>query len=128
MKRINLYPVGTWVAWTLAVPLAGLVLGIAVVSMTDVGDFPFDNPDLWWLGGAVPLASLLCLYGYQRRRRALRRFASDDLNPLLAARVRPARQALKSGLQPHLAGECRARAVAHSTVHRTRRSCDRDSG
>lgn len=98
MKRIDLYPVGTWVAWTIAVPLAALALGIAVVSTTGVGDLPFDNPQLWWLGGAVPLASLLFLYGYERRRRALRRFASDDLNPLLAARVRPARQALKSGL------------------------------
>lgn len=98
MKRINLYPVGTWVAWTLVIPLVGLVLGIAVVSMTDIADLPFDNPELWWLGGAVPLASLLFLYGYERRRRALRRFASEELSPLLAARVRPARQALKSGL------------------------------
>ncbi len=98
MKRIDLYPVGTWVAWTIAIPLAAMALGIAVISLTDVGNLPFDNPHLWWLGGAVPLASLLFLYGYERRRRALRRFVSDELNPLLAARVRPARQALKSGL------------------------------
>jgi len=96
MKHTTNYPTSTWIAWTLAVPLTGLAAGIAVLSTPSVGDLPFDNPHLWWLGGAVPLASLLFLYGFQRRRRALSRFASEDMNVLLAARVSPWRQAFRA--------------------------------
>ncbi len=98
MSRRALYPTSTWVLWVLVVPLAVMVLGVALVAMTEIGQLPFDNGALWWIGGAVPLASLFFLYGVLRRRRAVARFASVELAPLLATRVRPGRQAFRAGL------------------------------
>ncbi|UCE61197.1 MAG: VWA domain-containing protein [Phycisphaerales bacterium] len=98
MSRRPLHPVSTWVLWVLGLPLALLCLGIVLVVTTEVGELPFDNPELWWLSGAVPLASLFFLYGLMRRRSALRRFASETVAPLLAVRMSPTRQAIRAGL------------------------------
>ena len=98
MSRRKLYPLSTWVLWVLLLPLATLAMGIMLVGATDIGDLPFDNPGLWWTAGAVPLAGILFLYGLARRRGALPRFASDQLAPLLAARVSPTRQAVRAAL------------------------------
>ncbi len=87
-----------WLVWVLVLPLALGVLGAAVFALTDVGDVPVDNPHLWWLLGAVPLAGLLWLYALTRRRRAMHRFASATLAPLLASRVTPSRPAVRAGL------------------------------
>ncbi len=98
MNPRPLYPLTTHASWALALPLALIVLGVVLVAMTDAGELLFDNPHLWWLGGGVPVAGLLVLYGVVRRRRALERFASVELAPLLALRISPLRQALRAGL------------------------------
>ncbi len=98
MSRRVLYPLSTWITWALLLPLALMALGFAVVATTDVHTLLFDNPHLWWLGGAGPLAGLLALYGVARRRRALERFTSAELAPLLAGRISPSRQALRTSL------------------------------
>ncbi|MBI4718950.1 MAG: VWA domain-containing protein [Planctomycetes bacterium] len=98
MNRASVHPLGPWVAWVLVIPLALMGAGITLVAATEVGDLPFDNPDLWWAGAVVPLAGGALLYGLVRRRRALQRFASEELAPLLALRVNPGRQAIRSGL------------------------------
>lgn len=98
MKRTGLYPFWTWVFWALGLPLLLMALAIVVVASTDLGNVPFDHPGLWWLGGAVPLGSLLVLFGVYRRARALRRFSQTELAELLAARVSPGRQAVRAGL------------------------------
>ena len=97
MSLQTLYPAWMWVLWVLIVPLVILAGGIALLA-TDIGDLPFDNPELWWLGAAVPLAGLIYLYGMTRRRRSIRRFTSSQLAPLLAARMSPGRQAFRAGL------------------------------
>jgi len=98
MTQRQVYPLSTWVIWTLGLPGALLALGVALAAATDIGDLPFDNPGLWWLGGAGPVAGLMFLYGLARRRRALRRFTSDRLAALLASSVSPHRQALRASL------------------------------
>lgn len=98
MSRTILYPIGTWILWTLALPLAVLTVGMVVVARTDVGDLPFDNSHLWWLGAAVPLAGLLSIYGTLRRRRAVSRFAAEEIVPLLTRRVSSVRPAIRAGL------------------------------
>jgi len=98
MKRTTLYPLSTWVTAALALPLALMVLGSIAAAMTSAETLAFDNQHLWWLGAAVPIAGLICVYGAHRKRRALNRFTSEPLAPLLAARVSPGRQALRAGL------------------------------
>ena len=98
MKPRPLYPWATWLIWTVALPLAALAGGAAVVATTDAQDLLFDRPSLWWLGALGPLAGGVFLYGLMRRRRALDRFASAKLAPLLARRVSPGRQSLRAGL------------------------------
>jgi Ca-activated chloride channel family protein len=98
MTHRTLHPLSTWVVWTLAIPLATVAVMVTLAVTTELGELPFDNPHLWWLFGAVPLAGLLFLYARLRRQRALRRFASAEMGTLLAARVHPARQACKAGL------------------------------
>lgn len=98
MKSPSLYPLSTWVVWTLGVPLAIVALMVTVAVTTKLGDLPFDNPQLWWLFAAVPVTGLFFLYARLRRSRALSRFASPELAPLLAARVSPSRQAFKAAL------------------------------
>ena len=82
----------------LVLPLAFLAVGVALVGLADIGSLPFDNPELWWLLGVAPMAGLLFLYGRARRRRALHRFTSVALAPILAAGISPARQAMRAGL------------------------------
>ena len=98
MTRRVLYPLSTWIAWALLLPLVLMTLGFVVVATTDAHTLLLDNPHLWWLGGAGPLAGLLVLYGVARRRGALERFTSAELAPLLAARTSPSRQALRASL------------------------------
>lgn len=98
MKRRQLYPLWTWVWWALALPVLLLVCAIVLVATTDLGNIPFDRPDLWWLGGAVPFASAVILWSVRRRARALARFSPPELAELLAARVSPGRQAFRAGL------------------------------
>ncbi len=98
MRQPVLYPIPVWVVWVLAVPLVCLTAGIALVATTDIGDLPFDNAYLWWLGALVPVASLLFLYGVWRRRRAMAAFASEELTTVLAVRVNPGRAAIRAGL------------------------------
>ncbi len=98
MRPRLLYPLAVWVMWVLGVPLTLMVAGAAVVALSDAKTMVFDRPNLWWLGGVVPLAGLLTLYGFLRRRQAMFRFASESVAPLLATSVSPSRQALKAGL------------------------------
>lgn len=98
MNRRVLYPLTLWSTWTLIVPFGVMVLAALVVSTSDAKTLVFDNPQLWWLGAVVPLIGLVWLYGVGRRRRALNRFASAQLAPLLASTVSPTRQAVRAGL------------------------------
>lgn len=98
MKTEPLYSLSTWVLWTLGVPLGAVAVMVTLAATTELGDLPFDNPHLWWLFGAVPVAGLLYLYARLRRRQAMQRFASPELGPLLAARFHPVRQAFKAGM------------------------------
>lgn len=95
MSRRTLYPLSTWLVWVLGLPLLLIAVGFLVVAGTKADSLLFDNPRLWWLGGAGPVAGLIILYGVIRRRRALDRFASPQLAPLLAQRISPLRQALR---------------------------------
>jgi len=97
MRRL-LYPMSTWVVWVLVVPVVVVLLGAALILLTEVGSLPFDHLDLWWLAAAVPLAGAIFLYGVARRRRALDDLVSSRLAPLLASRVSPVRQALRATL------------------------------
>jgi Ca-activated chloride channel family protein len=78
--------------------LALIVVGFVVVATTEAHTLLFDSPHLWWLGAAGPVGGLVVLYGVTRRRRALERFASAELAPLLTARLSPARQAFRAGV------------------------------
>ncbi|MFQ5590006.1 MAG: VWA domain-containing protein [Phycisphaerae bacterium] len=98
MNRTLLYPLSTWLLWVIVIPLTVVGLGVLLVITTDIGDLPLDNPDLWWIVGAVPLAGLVYLYGVSCRRRAFEKFASGRLAPLLAVRVSPTRQAIRAAL------------------------------
>ncbi len=98
MNPRPLYPWSTWLIWTLAVPVAAGLLGIVAVGTSRADELLFDHPHLWWLGLAVPLASIMFIYGVFRRQRALTRFASPALAPLLAERVSPVRQAVRAGM------------------------------
>jgi len=98
MNRRANYPLGTWVLLVIGVPVALMVIGIALAAATFIGDLPYDNADLWWIGGVVPLAGLMALYGVTRRRRALLRFTSASLAPLLTAGLSPTKQAIRAGL------------------------------
>jgi Ca-activated chloride channel family protein len=98
MNRRALYPLSTWLLWVVALPLALIAIGFATVVTSDAESLLFDGANLWWLGGAGPAAGLIILYGVLRRRRALQRFASAELAPLLARRISPLRQAVRAGL------------------------------
>ena len=98
MTHRTLYPIPTWIAWVLVGPLLLVGLGLAVVALSNDETLLFDNPRLWWLGCLVPLAGLVVLLGVTRRRRAMERFASAQLAPLLTARISPARQAMRAAL------------------------------
>lgn len=98
MNRPALHPLSVWVFWTLVTPLSLMAASVAVIASINIGQLPFDNGRLWWLGAVVPLAGVICLYGVYRRRAALSRFASPSIASLLAARVSPLRQALRAGL------------------------------
>ncbi len=98
MKLRAVHPIWPMVSWALIVPMLMLVVCIFLVVATDIGSLPFDNGQLWWLGAGVPLASGCWMYGYLRKRRALERFVSAELAPLLAQRVSPSRQAIRAGL------------------------------
>ncbi len=97
MKQEQLHPYTPWIWWVLVLPGLALVVGVASVALTNLGDMPFDNGDLWWVGGAIPLTSLAFLYATARRKRALRRFAKDQLAVLLATRTSPSRMAIRAG-------------------------------
>ena len=98
MSRGSLYSLSTWSWWVLAMPLALIAVGVAVVASTDAATIPFDNPHLWWLLGFVPLTGLLYVYGTTRKRRALHRFTSVELAPLLCPSVSSGRRAIRAGL------------------------------
>ena len=98
MTRRELYPIWTWLVWTIVLPLVLIAAGFALFATTDAETVYLDGGDWWWLGAAGPAAGLLCLYGATRRRRAMARFTSAELAPLLAARISPARQSLRAGL------------------------------
>jgi Ca-activated chloride channel family protein len=98
MSNRNLYPFSVWLAWVLIIPLVVVALGFVIVASTSAETLLFDNAQLWWLVSAAPVAALIALYGVVRRRRALNRFASAELAPLLAHRVSPSRQAIRCGL------------------------------
>ncbi len=98
MTLRTLYPWLPWTAWVLGIPVGLLLLGAGLVTLTEIGNIPFDHPRLVWLTAAVPLAGVIFLYGVHRRRRALSQFTSPVLAPLLALRVSPYRQAFRAGL------------------------------
>lgn len=98
MNRPPLYPTSPWLVWTILVPLGAIALMVTLAVTTKLGSLPFDHPQLWWLFSAAPAGGLLLLYGMWRRRRAVRRFASAELAPLLTARMSAGRQAFRGGL------------------------------
>lgn len=98
MKRPVLHPMSTWVMLVLVVPLAMVLAGLLLLATTDVGELPFDNLSLIWLVAAAPVAGLIYLYGTHRRRRALNRFASASLVPMLAEGLSPIKPAIRAGL------------------------------
>lgn len=98
MTRSPLYPLMTYAAWVLLLPVALIALAFVLVATSAADTLLFDNPHLWWLGCAVPVAGLVVLYGAVRRGRAIERFASARLAPLLAARMSPSRQAIRAAL------------------------------
>ena len=98
MNRRVLYPTIPWLFWSMAWPIGLIAVGFVAVAMTDADTLLFDHPHLWWLGVAGPAAGAIGLYGLIRRRRAIHRFASSDLAPLLAERLNPSRRAMRTGL------------------------------
>ena len=98
MTRRALYPLAVWIVCVLALPVALIGLGAALVAATNVETLLFDHPHLWWLTGLIPLAGLIRIVSVLRRRRAIDRFASRPLAALLAQRVSPLRQAIRAGL------------------------------
>ena len=98
MNRRGLYPLSTWLLWVLALPLALIAVGFAAVVVSPAEELLFDGAHLWWLGAAGPAAGLIIMFGVLRRRRALQRFASAELAPLLAQRISPLRQAVRAAL------------------------------
>jgi Ca-activated chloride channel family protein len=87
-----------WLTWALIIPVGLIVPGFVVVASTSADTLLFDNPHLWWLAGAGPLAAVIVLYGVTRRQRALECFASARLAPLLANCLSPSREAFRAGL------------------------------
>lgn len=98
MKTCTIYPWPTWLFWTLALPLAVIAVGATVVATTGVDVLLFDRADRWWLGILGPAAGCVFLYGVSQRRRALERFASAKLAPLLTRRMSSGRPAMRAGL------------------------------
>lgn len=98
MTRPRVYPILPWLIWALIVPLALVALGAVLVASIQAQTLLFDHPNLWWLGGLVPVAGLVVLLARYGKSRALARFASADLAPLLAQRISPAKQAFRAGL------------------------------
>ncbi len=98
MTRRTIYPLSVYLVWAVALPAILAATALLLVLSVDRDALVFDNPHLWWLGGAVPVGSLLFLYGLARRRRALGRFTSARLAPLLTERFSASRQAARSGL------------------------------
>ncbi|MFQ5413439.1 MAG: VWA domain-containing protein [Phycisphaerae bacterium] len=96
MIRRVLYPWGVWLVGALGVPVALVALGLVLLVATDIGELPFDDLGLWWLVLAAPVAGVLCLYGAARRRRALGRFTSVSLGPLLVPWASPTRQVVRA--------------------------------
>lgn len=97
MKRQRLYPLSFWVFWAAVLPLALIALAVFLAVSSRRDDLVFDRLDLWWLGLAVPVAGLLTIYGAFRRRRAVERFASPRLAPLLIQGLSPAAQSFRGG-------------------------------
>ena len=94
----RLYPLSAWLVWVAILPGVLLATAVALVVTAERGVLLFDNPDLWWVAAAAPVGGLLFLYGVVRRRKALARFASERLAPLLTRNVHASKQALRSGL------------------------------
>jgi Ca-activated chloride channel family protein len=78
------------------VVLAGL--GLLIVLAVDRDELTFDGAKFWWLGGLAPLVGLVSLWAVLRSRRAMERFASAELAPLLCLQLSPSRKALRAGL------------------------------
>ena len=98
MIRRTVYPIRLCLCWAVALPFAIVALGAVVTVSVDVETLLFDHAHLWWLGGAVPLAGLLALYSTYRKRRALLRFASGELAPLLTSNLSSPKQAFRGGM------------------------------
>ena len=98
MRSQPIYPWPTWLFWTVALPVALIALGATIVATTGVDVLLFDRADLWWLAILGPAAGCVFLYGVSRRRRALERFASARLAPLLTRRMSAGRPAMRAGL------------------------------
>lgn len=93
------YPV--WIVWVLCVPTLLIVAGVAYIGLSDdvqSGLGAFDGLDWWWLCFLVPGAGLVYIYGLWRKRRAMARFVSGSLAPLLTPQLSAARQAARGGL------------------------------
>ena len=97
MKRETLYPLPLWVLATLGAPIALIALGVALM-LANADALEFDKPNWWWLAAIGPLAGCVALWSVYRRRRALARFASPSLAPLLVQGFSPARQSARVGL------------------------------
>lgn len=98
MKQPTLYPRYLILAWVVVLPLGLVVAGGLLVGLTGLGELPFDNLDLWWTVAAVPLASLLTLFGIWRSRSALYAFSSRSLAPLLLAGYSASRALARRGI------------------------------
>ncbi|MGB0716374.1 MAG: hypothetical protein ACPGXK_10875, partial [Phycisphaerae bacterium] len=98
MKRKTLYPKYLILIWLVMLPMGMIVAGGLLIGLTDLGELPFDNLDLWWTVALVPVAILLTLYGIWRNRSGLYRFSSQALSPLLLKGYSPARALARKGL------------------------------
>ncbi len=98
MTPEKIYAKAAWVVWVLIWPVALAFAGLCAILLTEIGDWPFDNFDLLWLICVVPIASLLYVWGLYRKRRALTRFTSAALAPLLGTRFISSRQVVRACL------------------------------
>jgi len=96
--RRPVYPLLPWLICAVIVPLGLVAAGAVLTTVIDVHTLLFDHPDLWWLGGVVPSAGILVLVARYGKARALARFASPALAPLLTQRISPLKQAFRAGL------------------------------
>jgi len=105
MTHQRIYSLPHWVAAVLLGPVVALTVGLLIVVVIAPNSVQFDGLSYWWLLPVVVMLGAICMIGAMRRQRALERFTSQELVPLLADRVHGARQVLRAGMSV-LAAAC----------------------